>query len=121
MLARCFGMGKRGRAIQPAGSMRQRTPGSWELRAYGGVDALTGKVRYRTRTVCQSRRSLHATPYFAGGFAVLPGISRLCCSGRSSIWSRPVGRWRSTAARTRVYTGVREQGDRTVDCGGVLR
>lgn len=31
--------------------MRQRTPGSWELRAYGGVDALTGRVRYRTRTV----------------------------------------------------------------------
>lgn len=43
MLVRCFGMGKRGRAIQPAGSMRQRTPGSWELRAYGGVDALTAR------------------------------------------------------------------------------
>ena len=55
MLVRCFGMGKRGRAIQPAGSMRQRTPGSWELRAYSGVDALTGKVRYRTRTVRASK------------------------------------------------------------------
>ena len=53
--ARCGDMGKRGRAIQPAGSMRQRTPGSWELRAYAGVDALTGKVRYRTRTVRASK------------------------------------------------------------------
>ena len=35
--------------------MRQRTPGSWELRAYAGVDALTGKVRYRTRTVRASK------------------------------------------------------------------
>ena len=42
-LSRCGGMGKRGRAvIQPAGSMRQRSSGSWELRAYAGVDALTG-------------------------------------------------------------------------------
>ena len=31
--------------------MRQRTPGSWELRAYSGVDAFTGRVMYRTRTV----------------------------------------------------------------------
>jgi integrase len=31
--------------------MRQRTPGSWELRAYSGVDAFTGRVTYRTRTV----------------------------------------------------------------------
>ena len=35
--------------------MRQRSPGSWELRAYAGVDALTGKVRYRTRTVRASK------------------------------------------------------------------
>ena len=55
MLVRCFGMGKRGRAIQPAGSKRQRTSGSWELRAYAGVDALTGKVRFRTRTVRASK------------------------------------------------------------------
>ena len=35
--------------------MRQRTPGSWELRAYAGVDALTGKFRYRMRTVRASK------------------------------------------------------------------
>ena len=35
--------------------MRQRTPGSWELRAYAGVDAVTGKVRYCTRTVRGSK------------------------------------------------------------------
>ena len=75
-LSRCGGMGKRGRAIQPAGSMRQRSPGSWELRAYAGVDALTGKVRYQTRTVRASK---------AVGFE---GVTRVGClgAGRSGVW-----------------------------------
>lgn len=44
-----------GERFGPAGSMRQRSPGSWELRAYAGVDALTGKFRYRMRTVRASK------------------------------------------------------------------
>jgi integrase len=35
--------------------LRQRAPGSWELRVYAGVDARTGRVRYRTRTVRGSK------------------------------------------------------------------
>ena len=45
------GMTRSKRPFTPSGSMRQRTPGSWELRAYSGVDAFTGRVTYRTRTV----------------------------------------------------------------------
>lgn len=44
-----------GERFGPAGSMRQRSPGSWESRAYAGVDALTGKFRYRMRTVQASK------------------------------------------------------------------
>jgi integrase len=39
-----------------AGSMRQRSKGTWELRVYVGVDADTGRRRYATRTVHGSRR-----------------------------------------------------------------
>ena len=31
--------------------MRQRSPGSWELRVFVGVDPATGRRRYRSRTV----------------------------------------------------------------------
>lgn len=48
-------MGKRGRPVQRVGSMRQRSSGAWELRAYAGVDARTGRERYVTRTVHGSR------------------------------------------------------------------
>jgi hypothetical protein len=41
------------------GSLRQRGPGSWQLRAYLGLDADTGKERWATKTVHGSRR--HAT------------------------------------------------------------
>lgn len=34
-----------------AGHVRERSPGRWELRVYAGVDALTGRRRYATRTV----------------------------------------------------------------------
>ena len=34
-----------------AGSMRQRSSGSWELRVYAGVDPETRRRRYRTKTV----------------------------------------------------------------------
>ena len=50
-LGRCVDMTRSKRPFTPSGSMRQRTPGSWELRAYSGVDAFTGRVTYRTRTV----------------------------------------------------------------------
>ena len=51
-----FCMGKRSRPVQPSGSMRERASGSWELRAYSGVDARTGRERYISRTVRGSRR-----------------------------------------------------------------
>jgi integrase len=38
------------------GSLRQRGPGSWQLRVYLGVDADTGKERWATKTVHGSRR-----------------------------------------------------------------
>ena len=41
------------------GSLRQRGPGSWQLRVYLGVDADTGTERWATKTVHGSRR--HAT------------------------------------------------------------
>ena len=41
------------------GSIRQRGPGSWQLRVYLGVGADTGKERWATKTVHGSRR--HAT------------------------------------------------------------
>ncbi len=34
-----------------AGSMIQRSSGSWELRVYAGVDPETRRRRYRTKTV----------------------------------------------------------------------
>ncbi len=33
------------------GHVRERSPGSWELRAYAGRDALSGRKRYKTKTV----------------------------------------------------------------------
>ena len=50
-LMRLVCMTRSKRPFTPSGSMRQRTPGSWALRAYSGVDAFTGRVTYRTRTV----------------------------------------------------------------------
>jgi hypothetical protein len=40
-----------------AGSMRQRGRGTWELRAYLGLDPDTGRRRYATRTVHGTRRA----------------------------------------------------------------
>ncbi|HET9733173.1 MAG TPA: site-specific integrase [Acidimicrobiales bacterium] len=39
-----------------AGTMRERSPGRWELRAYAGRDPLTGKPRQVTRTYVADRR-----------------------------------------------------------------
>jgi integrase len=39
-----------------AGSIRQRGKQSWEIRAFAGKDAETGKKRYVTRTVRGDRR-----------------------------------------------------------------
>lgn len=39
-----------------AGSVRQRGKQSWEIRAFAGKDAETGKKRYVTRTVRGDRR-----------------------------------------------------------------
>ena len=35
---------------QPSGTMRERTPGHWELRAFSGRDPVSGKPRQATRT-----------------------------------------------------------------------
>jgi integrase len=36
--------------------MRQRSPGAWQLRAFEGVDPISGKKRYRTRSFRGSKR-----------------------------------------------------------------
>ena len=41
------------------GSMRERRPGSWELRVYAGLDADTHRRRYRTATVHGNRVDAH--------------------------------------------------------------
>ncbi len=38
------------------GSMREKRPGYWELRAFAGADPLTGQKRYRTRTFRGTKR-----------------------------------------------------------------
>src|SRR5687768_8884710 len=38
------------------GSMRERGAGRWQLRAYEGVDDVTGKSRYRTRSFKGNKR-----------------------------------------------------------------
>ena len=42
------------------GSVRQRAPGSWELRVHTGRDALTGRKRYAHRTVKGTKREAQA-------------------------------------------------------------
>ncbi len=34
-----------------SGHVRERSPGAWELRAYAGRDALSGRKRYKTKAV----------------------------------------------------------------------
>ncbi len=38
------------------GSMREKRPGYWELRVFSGVDPLTGRKQYRTRTFRGTKR-----------------------------------------------------------------
>src|SRR5688572_21232714 len=38
------------------GSMRERSPGYWQLRVFEGLDPLTGKKRYRTKYVRGGKR-----------------------------------------------------------------
>ena len=78
--------------------MRQRSPGSWELRAYAGVDALTGRVRYTTRTVRSSKavaaialRELVATAQAGPAFGAQASVSILLDSwiaAKESRWSK---------------------------------
>lgn len=46
------------------GSMRERSPGTWQLRAFEGVEPITGQKRYRTRsfhgTKRQAQKALNA-------------------------------------------------------------
>lgn len=49
------GVGESAVACRVAGSMRQRSSGSWELRVYIGVDPETRRRRYRTKTVRGTR------------------------------------------------------------------
>ncbi len=41
--------GRRGSRVHP-GTMRERSPGHWQLRAYAGSDPVSGKPRQATRT-----------------------------------------------------------------------
>lgn len=83
--------------MTPSGSMRQRSPGSWELRVYAGVDARSGKVRYQTRTVHGSRAgaaralkemvaSVKAGPAF-GAQASFGLLAQTWLASRESTWS----------------------------------
>lgn len=90
-------MGKRGRPVRRSGSMRQRAQGSWELRVYAGVDPMTGKVRYRTRTVRGSKndaaralRELVATVQAGPAFGAETRFSTLLeawLSAKEPVWS----------------------------------
>ena len=42
------------------GSIRQRSPGSWELRVFQGTDPVTGQKRWASRTIRGSRREAQA-------------------------------------------------------------
>ena len=43
-------------ARRKSGTMRQRAPGHWELRAFVGRDPISGKPRQATRTFVGSER-----------------------------------------------------------------
>jgi len=43
--------------MRPTGHIRQRSPGSWELRYSPGTDAATGKRRILTATVRGDRKA----------------------------------------------------------------
>ena len=113
------GIGKRSRPVTPSGSMRQRTPGSWELRVYAGVDARSGKVRYRTRTVhgprAAARRALadlvdtvQSGPAF-GAEAPLSTLLETWLAAKESIWSAgTMGEARSMHRASVAGTGTRQ-------------
>jgi hypothetical protein len=48
------------------GSMRERGAGRWQLRAYAGLDPITGKTLYRTRAHTDGGR-LAARVWRVGG------------------------------------------------------
>lgn len=73
------------------GSLRQRGPGSWQLRVYLGVDADTGKERWATKTVHGSRR--HATAQLRE-FVEEAGYARM----RAGTVADLLDRWLTNAA-----------------------
>src|SRR5262245_23297383 len=90
------------------GSLRQRAPGSWELRGYLGVDADTGCERWATKTVHGSRR--HASSQLAA-FGEEAGYARL----RAGTIGDLLDRWLAHASPA-WSTSTLRQNRSVIDC-----
>jgi integrase len=86
-----------------AGSMRQRSSGSWELRVYAGVDPETGQQRYRTATVrgtrAEAERELGA---------LVAAVRAESVGGAGSPLSVLLERWFAVASRSWAPTTIRQ-------------
>lgn len=86
-----------------AGSMRQRSSGSWELRVYAGVDPETGQQRYRTATVrgtrAEAERELGA---------LVAAVRAESVGGAGSPRSVLLERWFAVASRSWAPTTIRQ-------------
>lgn len=86
-----------------AGSIRQRTSGSWELRVYAGVDPETGQQRYRTATVRGTRAE--AERELA---ALVAAVRAESAGGADSTLSVLLERWFTVASRSWAPTTIRQ-------------
>jgi integrase len=84
-----------------AGSMRQRGPGTWELRVYLGLDPDTRRRRYATRTVHGTRRAATVALAALVGDAA---YSRL----RAGTLGQLLEQWMATASPAWSASTVRE-------------
>ena len=84
-----------------SGSLRQRSPGAWELRVYLGVDADSGRQRWATKTVRGSRRYANA--------ALAEFVAE---AGYAKIWAGSVAdlldRWMDQASPNWSATTLRQ-------------
>ena len=73
--------------------MRQRTPGSWELRAYSGLTRLLGGLRIE-RGLCAERKPRHRNRY--GSLLLLLNVGLHLGRGRrlGRFWKRGLGQRR---------------------------
>ncbi len=82
------------------GHVRERGPGAWELRAYAGRDALSGRKRYSTRTVrVKERREAEKA---LAAFVTELETSRVPAGAPSGSWSSDGSTPPSPAGRQRT-------------------